>query len=399
MAKLFVEDLAVRGKRVLVRVDFNVPLNEDGEITDDRRIQATLPTIRCLIDGGARVILMSHLGRPKGERRPEFSLEPVAFRLGELLRKEVALAEDCVGPAVQQKLQGLGDGGVLLLENLRFHKEETDNEPAFAEQLGSLGELYVNDAFGTAHRAHASTDGAPRHFKQRAAGYLMKKELDYLGGALEKPGRPYVAIIGGAKVSGKIKVVRALLHKVDQLLVGGGMAYTFFKAMGREIGKSLVEEERIDIAREVLEESKSPHAAELLLPLDCVAADRFDNDADRLTVDADNIPADRDCLDIGPKTIELYSNVIREAKTVVWNGPMGVFEMSNFAKGTDAVALALVECTASGGVTVIGGGDSAAAISQAGLADKVSHVSTGGGASLKFIEGEKLPGVEALTDV
>ncbi len=399
MAKLFVEDLAVRGKRVLVRVDYNVPLNEDGEITDDRRIQATLPTIRCLIDGGARVILMSHLGRPKGERRPEFSLEPVAFRLGELLRKEVALAEDCVGPAVQQKLQGLGDGGVLLLENLRFHKEETDNEPAFAGQLGSLAELYVNDAFGTAHRAHASTDGAPRHFEQRAAGYLMKKELDYLGGALEKPGRPFVAIIGGAKVSGKIKVMRALLHKVDQLLVGGGMTYTFFRAMGRETGKSLVEEERIDVAREVLEESKSPETAELLLPLDCVAADRFDNDADRVTVDADNIPADRDCLDIGPKTIELYSNVIRAAKTVVWNGPMGVFEMPNFARGTDAVARALVECTESGGVTVIGGGDSAAANSQAGLADKVSHVSTGGGASLKFIEGEKLPGVEALTDV
>lgn len=397
MAKLFIEDLEVKGRRVLVRVDFNVPLSEDGEITDDRRIQATLPTIRYLVDHGARVILMSHLGRPKGERKPELSLAPVAVRLGELLRKEVPLAEDCIGSAVQEKLQALGDGDVLLLENLRFHKEEEKNDPAFAEQLASLGELYVNDAFGAAHRAHASTEGAAKLFGQRAAGYLMKKELDYLGGALEDPGHPFVAIIGGAKVSGKIKVMRALLHTVDQLLVGGGMTYTFFRAMGKETGKSLVEEDRIETAREVIEETKSPGTAELLLPVDCVAADRFDNDADRIVVDADNIPPDRDCLDIGPRTIELYSKRVREAKTVVWNGPMGVFELPNFAAGTDAIARALVECTAAGGVTVIGGGDSAAAISRAGLADKVSHVSTGGGASLEFLEGEKLPGVEVLT--
>lgn len=399
MAKLFVEDLAVKGRRVLVRVDFNVPLNDQGEITDERRIRATFETIRFLTGQGARVILMSHLGRPKGERKPECSLEPVAARLGELLRKEVPLAADCIGPEVQQKLQALGDGDILLLENLRFHKGEEKNDPEFAAELASLGELYVNDAFGTAHRAHASTAGAPAHFDQRAAGYLMRKELDFLGNALESPRRPFVAIIGGAKVSGKIKVMRALLHKVDQLLVGGGMSYTFFRAMGRGIGKSLVEEDRIQMAREVLEESEAAGTATLFLPVDCVAADRFDNDADRMIVEADAIPADRNCLDIGPQTIELYTGTIREAKTVVWNGPMGVFEMPNFARGTEAIAAALAESTAAGGITVVGGGDSAAAISMAGLAEKVSHVSTGGGASLEFLEGKKLPGVEVLTEV
>ena len=399
MPKLFIEALAVRGRRVLVRVDFNVPLSDDGEITDDRRIQATLPTIRFLTGQGARVVLMSHLGRPKGKRQPQLSLGPVAVRLGELLRKEVPLAPDCVGPEAQQKLQGLGDGDVLLLENLRFHEQEEDNEAEFARELASLGELYVNDAFGTAHRAHASTDGAPRHFDQRAAGYLMRKELDYLGDALDNPGRPFVAIMGGAKVSGKIAVMRALLSKVDRLLVGGGMSYTFFKAMGREVGNSLVEEDTLEIAREILEASQAPGTAELLLPLDCVAADRFDNEADRIVVEADEIPSSRNCLDIGPRTIDLYAGIIREARTVVWNGPMGVFEMPNFAKGTDAVAAALVEATEAGATTVVGGGDSAAAISKAGLDDKVSHVSTGGGASLEFLEGETLPGVEVLTDV
>lgn len=397
MQKLSIEDLDVQGKRVLVRVDFNVPLNSDGEITDDRRIQASLPTIERLVKGGARTILMSHLGRPKGQRKPEFSLEPAALRLSELLRKNVPLAPDCVGPEVQAKLQALGNGDVLLLENLRFHAEETANAPEFAAQLAALGELYVNDAFGAAHRAHASTDGAPRHFEQRAAGYLMKKELDFLHSALETPARPFVAIIGGAKISGKIDVIQALRQKVDTLIVGGGMAYTFYRAMGWETGESLVEEDRIPLAKEILE-SQSSAKAELLLPLDCLAADSFSNDAQTMPVDADKIPADRQGLDIGPKSIELFCKAVRGAKTVVWNGPMGVFEMATFAKGTAAVAQALADCTANGGTTIVGGGDSAAAIRAAGLDDKVSHVSTGGGASLEFLEGKKLPGVEVLTD-
>ena len=397
MNKLFVEDLEVSGKRVLVRVDFNVPL-KNGEITDDGRIRATLPTITHLIERGARVILMSHLGRPKGERKEEFSLAPAAARLGELLRKEVKLAPDCVGAEVKAKLQGVGNGDVLLLENLRFHAEETANDEGFAAELASLGDVYVNDAFGAAHRAHASTDGAPRRFEQRAAGYLMHKELEYLHNALDNPNRPFVAIIGGAKISGKIDVMRALLSKVDTLIVGGGMSYTFFKAMGREIGKSIVEDDRLDVAREVLEASRQDDAADLLLPVDCVSVTEFDNDAEQLIVDADGIPADRECLDIGPKTRELYAETIRAAKTVVWNGPMGVFEMSNFAHGTEAVARSLVDATAAGGVSIIGGGDSAAAIRKFGLADQVSHVSTGGGASLEFLEGKKLPGVEVLSD-
>lgn len=397
MNKLFLEKLSVRGKRVLVRVDFNVPQGEDGSITDDRRIQESLPTIRWLREHGARTILMSHLGKPKGKKSPKLSLAPVAQRLGELLRTTVALAPDSIGPEVEQKLQALGDGDVLLLENLRFHPGEEANDPAFAAGLARLGELYVNDAFGSAHRAHASTHGAALHFQQRAAGYLMRKELDYLGGALAKPKRPFVAIVGGAKVSSKITVIESLLQKVDSLLIGGGMAYTFYKALGWEVGRSICEADKVPVAAEILERAKKGKAR-LVLPVDCVAADRFANDADAIVVSAEAIPADREGLDIGPRTTALYAQIVREAGTVLWNGPMGVFEMPNFAKGTFAIAKALVECTAKGGITVVGGGDSAAAMAESGLESKVSHVSTGGGASLEFLEGKPLPGVDVLSD-
>ena len=397
MNKLFLEELDVRGKRVLVRVDFNVPFDEEGEISDDLRIRESLPTIRWLVDHGARTILMSHRGRPKGKVVGALSLEPVAMRLGELLRKEVPLAPDCIGPEVKRKLQGLGDGDVLLLENLRFREGEEKNDATFAAELASLGEIYVNDAFGTVHRAHASTEGVTHNISQRAGGYLMRKELDYLGKALEDPDRPFVGVIGGAKVSGKIHVIEALLKKVDTLLIGGGMAYTFFKAMGREIGGSLLEEDRIEVAKRILDETQGKGT--LLLPVDCVAADSFSNEADAIVVDADKIPADRQGLDIGPRSVEIFTQVVREARTVIWNGPMGVFEMENFSKGTRAVAEALAASTAAGGTTIVGGGDSALAITQAGLRSKVSHVSTGGGASLKLLEGKRLPGVEALSEV
>jgi phosphoglycerate kinase len=396
MNKLFLEQLNVRGKRVLVRVDFNVPL-EDGCISDDRRIEESLPTIRWLRQQGARVILMSHLGRPKGKRKPEESLGPVAQRLSELLGVPVPLAADCVGPEVERQAKTLADGDVLLLENLRFHAEEEKNDPQFAAQLAALGELYVNDAFGAAHRAHASTEAVTKHFQQRAAGYLMKKELDYLAGALDDPQRPFVAVIGGAKISGKIEVIQALLQEVDTLLIGGGMAYTFFKAMGREIGKSLLEADRIDTARSILSTAAAAGPEKLVLPVDvrCVAS--F-GDSDVQTVPADAIPADCEGIDIGPRTAELFADRIRAAKTVVWNGPVGVFEQPAYAEGTRAVAQALAGCTKAGGVTIVGGGDSAAAVAQFGLDDQVSHVSTGGGASLEFLEGKQLPGVEALSD-
>ena len=398
MNKLFVEDVEVQGKRVLVRVDFNVPLDESGEIIDDGRIRATLPTIENLVSRGARVILMSHLGRPKGKPNPKLSLAPVSERLGELLRKQVRLAPDCVGPEVKAMLQGVGTGDVLLLENLRFHKEETKNDSQFGSQLAELGDLYVNDAFGAAHRAHASTASAAAHFEQRACGYLLKKELDYLGGALDQPRRPFVAVIGGAKISGKIDVIQTLLTRVDTLVIGGGMSYTFFRAMGREVGESLVEESTIPIAEKILATLTDEGTEELLLPIDCVSADNFDNNADRRIVSAEEIPADRMCLDIGPKTIALYTEKLHQAQTVVWNGPMGVFEMANFATGTNAITQALVEATKAGATTIVGGGDSAAAVRAARLDTQVSHVSTGGGASLEFLEGKKLPGVEILSD-
>ncbi|PID62961.1 MAG: phosphoglycerate kinase [Ignavibacteriae bacterium] len=397
MNKLFIEDIDLKDKKVLVRVDFNVPLNEKQEITDDIRITSALPTIKKIIDAGGIAILMSHLGRPKGEVKSEFSLKPAAVRLGELLGKEVKFANDCVGESVKNMAANLQSGEVLLLENLRFHAEERKNDENFAKQLADLGNVYVNDAFGSAHRAHASTEGVTKFFDTCAAGYLMKKELDYLHNAIANPKRPFTAILGGAKISGKIDVIQELMSKVDNLIVGGGMAYTFYKAQGYEIGKSLLEEDKISLAKEILEKAKSS-GVNFLLPEDVRIAAEFDNNSPAEVVSVTSIPADKMGLDIGTDTIEKFKKVILESKTVVWNGPMGVFEFDNFALGTNAIAKTLAEATENGAITIIGGGDSAAAIKKAGLADKVSHVSTGGGASLEFLEGKTLPGVAALTD-
>jgi len=397
MNKLSIENVGLKDKRVLVRVDFNVPLDENQNITDDRRITEALPTIKKIISEGGRAILMSHLGRPKGERKPEFSLKPVAKRLSELLSKEVIFANDCIGQEVLNQSKALKDGDVMLLENLRFHKQEEKNDPDFAKQLAELGDVYINDAFGSAHRAHASTEGLTKFIKVCASGYLMQKELDYLGKAIAEPKRPFTAILGGAKISGKIDVIQNLMNKVDTLIIGGGMAYTFYKALGYEIGKSLLEEEKVNLAKEILEQFEKSDA-NLLIPEDVVVASEFKNDSPSEVVDIKNIPADKMGLDIGPKTIAKFSDVILNSKTVVWNGPVGVFEFDNFAKGTDAIANALVKATEKGAITIIGGGDSAAAIKKAGLDDKVTHVSTGGGASLEFLEGKILPGVAALND-
>jgi len=396
--KLFIEDLNLKGKRVLVRVDFNVPLDENQNITDDIRIVSALPTIKKIINDGGKAILMSHLGRPKGERIEKFSLKPVAERLSQLLNQKVTFAPDCIGEEVKRIVEGMNDGDVVLLENLRFHSGETKNDPEFAKQLAELGDVYVNDAFGTAHRAHASTEGVTKYIEKCAAGYLMQKEIEFLGNAVNNPVRPFTAILGGAKISGKIDVIKSLFQKVDSLIIGGGMAFTFFKAMGYEIGKSLLEEEKIDLAKEILEKAERTKMS-FLLPMDVVVASEFSNDAEPETVEVENIPADKMGLDIGPKSVELFRKVILNSKTVVWNGPMGVFEFDNYAKGTFAIAEALAEATEKGAITIIGGGDSAAAIKKAGLSDKVTHVSTGGGASLEFLEGKTLPGIAALTDV
>jgi len=397
MKKLSIDKVDLKNKRVLVRVDFNVPLDKNLNITNDIRIVESLPTIKKIIDSGGKVVLMSHLGRPKGERKPEFSLKPVAKKLSELLGKEVKLAPDCIGSETEKVVNDMKTGDVVLLENLRFHKEEEKNDAGFAKNLARLGDVYINDAFGSAHRAHASTEGVTKFIKISAAGYLMQKELDYLDTALASPDRPYCAILGGAKISGKIDVITNLLDKVDTLIIGGGMAFTFFKAQGKEIGKSLLEEEKLDLAKQLLEKLNSSNV-KFLLPVDVVAADEFKNDSPSITVSVDNIPADKMGLDIGPETIKLFSKEVLNSKTIVWNGPMGVFEMENFAKGTFEIAKMLAKVTESGAVTVIGGGDSAAAISKAELEKKVSHVSTGGGASLEFLEGKTLPGVTALTD-
>lgn len=397
MKKLSIDNVELKGKRVLVRVDFNVPLDENQKITDDIRITSALPTIKKIINDGGKCILMSHLGRPKGGPNPKYSLKPVAVRLGELLESEVKFAPDCVGEQVKAIVNKMKDGEVLLLENLRFHPEEEKNVLEFAQQLAELGDVYINDAFGSAHRAHASTEGVTKYIKVCAAGYLMQKELEYLGNAVSNPVRPFTAILGGSKISGKIDVIENLLPKVDYLLIGGGMAYTFYKAMGYEIGSSLLEEEKIELAKQMLEKFKSSKA-KVLLPVDNVVASEFKNESPSMVVDSDKIPADKMGLDIGPKTIEEFKKVILESKTIVWNGPMGVFEFDNFAIGTNEIAKALAEATEKGAITVIGGGDSAAAISKAGLDDKVTHVSTGGGASLEFLEGKVLPGVAALND-
>lgn len=397
MQKLSVADLEVKGKRVLVRVDFNVPLDKKtGAITDDTRIRASLPTIEFLLSKGGRVILMSHLGRPDGKVVPKMSLAPCAQRLSELLKMPVGMGPDCIGPEVEAQVRALNDGEVLLLENLRFHPEEEANEVSFAKQLAGLGELYVNDAFGTAHRAHASTEGVTRFLSPCAAGFLMLKEIEYLGKALESPERPFLAILGGAKISGKIEVIENLMDKVDVLLVGGGMMFTFYKAKGFEVGKSLLETDKVELARSVMEETNEK-GRRFMLPVDALVADSLEPTAQTKAVAATAIPEDWYGVDIGPESIKAFTAEIQKARTVVWNGPLGIFETAPFAKGTLAVAQALAEATEKGATTIVGGGDSAAAVSQAGLEDKVSHVSTGGGASLEFLEGKVLPGVAALT--
>ncbi|PIQ07851.1 MAG: phosphoglycerate kinase [Ignavibacteriales bacterium CG18_big_fil_WC_8_21_14_2_50_31_20] len=397
MKKLTIDDVQLKGKRVLVRVDFNVPLDENQKITDDKRITAALPTIEKIIKDGGKTILMSHLGRPKGKVQPEFSLKPVAEKLSYLLNKEVKFANDSVGSNVASLVSTLNDGDVLLLENLRFHIEETDNDETFSKELASLGDIYVNDAFGSAHRAHASTEGVTKFIDTCVSGYLMQKELNYLHNAIAEPNRPFTAILGGAKITGKIDVIENLLKKVDTLIIGGGMAYTFYKAQGFEIGTSLLDADKVELAKEMLTKFKSSNV-KVLLPTDVVVAREFDNASPSEVVKVNSMPSDKMGLDIGPESIELFCAEIKKSKTVVWNGPMGVFEFTNFANGTNAVANALAEATENGAITIIGGGDSASAIKKAGLDKKVSHVSTGGGASLEFLEGKVLPGVEALTN-
>ena len=389
MAKKTVRDISVKGKRVLVRVDFNVPL-ENGEVADDTRIRAVLPTIRYLLERGAAVILMSHLGRPKGLVQEDLRLDPVGRRLSELLGQEVVKVDDCVGPEVERATKSLQPGQVLLLENLRFHPEEEENDQGFARQLASLADVYVNDAFGTAHRAHASTTGVTEYLPS-VAGLLMERELQVLGDALANPTRPFVAVLGGAKVSDKIGVIRNLLSKVDLLLVGGGMANTFLKAQGYQVGESLVEDDSLALAKDILAQA----GGKLVLPVDVVVADAFADDANSQTVGVEQVPPGWRILDIGPRTVGLFEDRLRSAGTVVWNGPMGVFEFPRFAAGTIALASSLASAPAT---TIVGGGDSIAALQQAGLAEKMTHVSTGGGASLEFLEGRVLPGVEALED-
>jgi phosphoglycerate kinase len=389
VAKKTVRDIPVEGKRVLVRVDFNVPL-ENGQVADDTRLRAALPTIRYLLEHGAAVILMSHLGRPKGKISEELRLDPVARRLEELLGQEVIKLDDCVGAEVEQAAQAMTPGQILLLENLRFHPQEEDNDPTFAKRLASLGDVYVNDAFGTAHRAHASTVGVTRYLPS-VAGFLMERELQMLGTALKEPARPFVAILGGAKVSDKIGVIRSLLTRVDLLLLGGGMANTFLLAKGYEVGESLVEEESVPVAMEILEQA----GGKLVLPVDVVVADAFSENANARTVGVKEVPPGWRILDIGPRTVGLFEAKLSGAGTVLWNGPMGVFEFPRFAAGTVALASSLAKSKAT---TIVGGGDSAAALEQAGLADRMTHVSTGGGASLEFLEGKPLPGVAALED-
>jgi phosphoglycerate kinase len=392
--KMSIDDIQVKGKRVLVRVDFNVPVDDNGEITDDRRIKAAVPTIKSLADRGAKVILVSHFGRPKGVPNDKYRMDVMAKRLSEIIGKPVVKVNDCIGDETKKAIETLSEGGIVLLENVRFYKEEEANDEAFAKKLADLAEIYVNDAFGAAHRAHASTAGVAKFLKPAVSGYLMQKEIDIMGKALSNPERPFVAILGGAKVADKLGVIQNLLEKVDTLIIGGGMAYTFLKAQGMEIGKSLLDAEKVGFAQEMLAKAKAK-GIKLLLPVDTVVADNFKNPTVSKTVPSNEIPADMEGVDIGPETIKLFAKEIETAKTVIWNGPMGVFELPRFAVGTKAIAEAL---TRSKGVTIVGGGDSAAAVEQMGFAAKMTHVSTGGGASLEFMEGIELPGVAALTD-
>lgn len=397
MARMTIDDVNFRGKRALIRVDFNVPLDENLNITNDYRIVSSLPTIKKIVADGGSVICMSHLGRPKGEAKPEFSLKPVAKRLGELLETEVKFAADCIGDEAKAMAKDLKPGEVLLLENLRYYKQEEKNDPEFSKTLASLGDIYVDDAFGTSHRAHASTVGAAECFDTVLSGYLMEKELIYLKDKMENPERPYTAILGGAKISGKIDTINFLMGKVDNLIIGGGMAYTFYKAMGYEIGSSLLEEDKIDLAKELLKKA-AKSSVNFMLPSDVVVAPEFTNDSPQTVVAVDAMPADQMGLDIGPATIEKFAAVVKASKTVLWNGPMGVFEFDNFAKGTDAIAKVLAEATAAGATSVVGGGDSVAAVKKLGFSKKLSHVSTGGGASLELISGLTLPGVAVISE-
>jgi phosphoglycerate kinase len=391
MAIRTIDQIELKGKRVFIRVDFNVPLDEKNRVTDDTRILLSLPTIRFVSEASGKVILASHLGRPKGKKDPKFSLAPVAERLSQLLGEKISLSTDCVGEEVEKQIGGMKEGEILLLENLRFHPEEEKNNGVFSKALASLCDVYVNDAFGTAHRAHASTEGMTRFVKTVAAGFLMMKEVESLEKALVSPEKPYVAILGGAKVSDKIGVIQNLLDKVNTLLIGGGMAYTFLKAEGFQIGKSLVEEDQIGFSLNLLGKAKGK--IKFLLPSDHIAAERMDVQAKREIVKNDKIPSGWVCLDIGPETVKTFSEEIKSAKTIVWNGPMGVFEMEPFSQGTFAIAKAIANSSA---FSIVGGGDSVAAVNKAGVADQISHISTGGGASLEFLEGTKLPGIEAL---
>jgi phosphoglycerate kinase len=387
-------NLDVQSKICLVRVDYNVPQNEQLEITDDKRIRESIPTIVSLISRGAKVVLMSHLGRPKGTFNLTYTLAPIAQRLGELLNKHIIFSQDCIGDTPKNIINQMSDGDIVLLENLRFYKEEEDNSQDFSSKLADLGDIYINDAFGTAHRAHASTEGIAKYFTQKAAGFLIEKELAYLDKAIHSPKRPLIAVLGGAKVSGKIDVINNLLPICDHILIGGGMMFTFLKAMGHHIGSSMVENDRIDTALQLLHHSE--FAEKLHIPTDTIVASKFSNDADTMIVDCKDIPDNWMGLDIGPKTIEEFSALLKKAGTVVWNGPMGVFEMPKFEHGTQSIAQTLASITSLGAITIIGGGDSAAAISKFGLEHSVSHVSTGGGASLEFLEGKILPGILAL---
>lgn len=393
MQKKSLKDIEVKGKRVFVRTDFNVPMDEEGHITNDTRIRAALPTITYLINEGAKVILASHLGRPKGKVEPKFSLAPVAKRLSELLGQSVYMTQDCIGEEVKQKVAQLKAGEVILLENLRFYEEEKKNDPGFIKELATLGEIYVNDAFGAAHRAHASTEGLA-HYLPGVAGFLLEKEIEYMSKALKGANHPFVAIIGGAKVSDKIGVIDNLLNKVDTLIIGGGMANTFLSAQGYNMGKSIVEEDKVALAKEILKKAEGGKV-KILLPQDVVVSREFKNDGNHRVSSLTEIDNEEMALDIGPKSSDIFSEEIAKAKTVVWNGPMGVFEMDNFAKGTEAVASAMAKCP---GLTIVGGGDSVAAVEKIGVANKMSHISTGGGASLKLLEGKTLPGVVALQD-
>jgi phosphoglycerate kinase len=398
MKKLSIKDIDLKGKRLLMRVDFNVPLDENQNVSDDKRIRASLPTIQYAIEHGARIVLMSHLGRPKGNVIPEMSLRPVAIRLGDLLKKNVFFAPDCIGDDVEKTVSDMKDGDVCLLENVRFHEEETNNDPAFSEQLARLGDVYANDAFGSAHRAHASTVGVTAYFDTCVSGFLMEKELAFLGAAVTNPESPFVMILGGAKIADKIPVIENLIDKVDRLVIGGGMMFTFIKAQDKEIGQSLLDETSLDFVRSLINEKPE----KIVLPVDCVVSDTVDLKARQIgttkVVSVDDIPRDGIGLDIGPKSVDAISTVCQGAKTIVWNGPMGVFEIEETARGTLAVAKLLAELSHKGTQTIVGGGDTASAVKKAGVAQEMSHVSTGGGASLEFLQGKELPGVAALTD-